>query len=244
MRRSDIHHLVVMDASQILGILSDRDAGSRRGASVRAGHTVADLMTTHVVTRSPTDTIRSAANLMRGRTIGCLPIVKRPRLVGIVTVSDLLVLEPPRTGASHTVNAATQSHPGKGCLTASRECSSAYLPVVLNGQLLVDSRPQYPRRHAAVQGVIAFGCSAMLWSGLNSRPCRPRSRSEPSPPIIVGYPDPRRSGASCADLANGHTYAHGVRTTMRSSCSRTVPDEIAPTGSSEVSKGAHPLCSA
>ena len=92
MRRGDIHHLVVMDGSKILGILSDRDAGSRRGASLRAGHTVADLMTTQVVTRSPTDTIRSAANLMRGRTIGCLPILNRGRLVGIVTVSDLLEL--------------------------------------------------------------------------------------------------------------------------------------------------------
>ena len=90
MRRQHIHHLVVMEGSQILGILSDRDAGSRAGASIRAGRTVADLMTKQVVTRAPTDTIRSAANVMRGRTIGCVPIVDRGQLVGIVTVSDLL----------------------------------------------------------------------------------------------------------------------------------------------------------
>ncbi len=90
MRRKSIHHLVVMQGSQILGILSDRDAGSRAGATIRVGHTVADLMTKQVVTRAPTDTIRSAANVMRGRTIGCVPIVDRGRLVGIVTVSDLL----------------------------------------------------------------------------------------------------------------------------------------------------------
>ena len=92
MRRKGIHHLVVMQGSQILGILSDRDAGSRAGASIRAGHTVADLMTKQVVTRAPTDTVRSAVNVMRGRTIGCVPIVDRGRLVGIVTVSDLLDL--------------------------------------------------------------------------------------------------------------------------------------------------------
>ena len=45
MRRKSIHHLVVVQGSQILGILSDRDVGGRAGASIRAGHTVADLMT-------------------------------------------------------------------------------------------------------------------------------------------------------------------------------------------------------
>ena len=33
-----------------------------------------------------------AANLMRGRTIGCVPVVEGRRLVGIVTASDLLQL--------------------------------------------------------------------------------------------------------------------------------------------------------
>ena len=92
MRRKGIHHLVVMQGSRILGILSDRDAGSRAGANIRADRTVADLMTKPVVTRAPTDTIRSAASVMRGRSIGCLPIVDQARLVGIVTVSDLLQL--------------------------------------------------------------------------------------------------------------------------------------------------------
>ena len=92
MRRKEIHHLVVMEGARIVGVLSDRDVGGRVGASLLAGRTVADLMSRHVVTRSPTDTVRSTANAMRGRTIGCLPIVDRGRLVGIVTVSDLLEL--------------------------------------------------------------------------------------------------------------------------------------------------------
>ena len=92
MRRKRIHHLVVMEGAQIVGVLSDRDVGSRIGANLRAGRTVADLMTRHVVIRSPSDTVRSTANAMRGRTMGCMPIVDRGRLVGIVTVSDLLEL--------------------------------------------------------------------------------------------------------------------------------------------------------
>ena len=90
MRRKRIHHLVVTTGTEIVGVLSERDTGSRLGARARVGHTVADFMTSPVVTVGRTDTIRVVANLMRGRTIGCVPVVDGERLVGIVTVSDLL----------------------------------------------------------------------------------------------------------------------------------------------------------
>ena len=41
-------------------------------------------MTQSVVTVQPDETIRKVANLMRGRTIGCVPVVKGQRLQGIV----------------------------------------------------------------------------------------------------------------------------------------------------------------
>ena len=92
MRRNRIHHLVVTDSSGVVGVLSDRDAGGPRGGGVRAGHMVAELMTPHAVTIDWEETVRKAANLMQGRTIGCLPVTKQGRLVGIVTVSDLMQL--------------------------------------------------------------------------------------------------------------------------------------------------------
>jgi len=92
MRRKQIRHLVVMTDSEIVGVVSDRDIGSRAGAAVRSGRSVGDLMTRKVVTIGPTETVRAAANLMRGRTIGCLPVVDRGRIAGMITVSDLLML--------------------------------------------------------------------------------------------------------------------------------------------------------
>jgi acetoin utilization protein AcuB len=92
MRRKRVHHLIVMNGREIAGVLSDRDAAGRAGASVRAGRTVAELMSANVAVAAPTDTIRSVANLMRGRTIGCVPVVDKGRLVGIVTLFDLLQL--------------------------------------------------------------------------------------------------------------------------------------------------------
>lgn len=90
MRTREVRHLVVMDGRHVEGVLSDRDLGGRSGGSVRRGRTVADLMSRHVVEAGPTTTIRQAANLMRGRTIGCLPVVEDGRVVGIVTITDIL----------------------------------------------------------------------------------------------------------------------------------------------------------
>lgn len=92
MRLHRIHHLVVIGGNRVLGVLSDRDAGGRRGAQLRATSSVADLMTAPAVTVDPATTVRQAANLMRGRSIGCLVVANAGRPMGIVTVSDLLDL--------------------------------------------------------------------------------------------------------------------------------------------------------
>ena len=95
MKLKGIRHLVVKSDSELVGVLSQRDLGVPDQYDFREKRRVAELMTTQVVTASPDMSVRQAANLMRGRTIGCLPVVAkghRSRLVGIVTVSDLLEL--------------------------------------------------------------------------------------------------------------------------------------------------------
>lgn len=90
MRQKGVHHLVVKEGSDVVGLLSERDTGGRRGTSVRSGRTAADLMAQHVVTVRPTATVRQAANLLRGRSIGSLVVTDGGRVVGILTVTDLL----------------------------------------------------------------------------------------------------------------------------------------------------------
>jgi CBS domain-containing protein len=92
MHLHSIRHLVVTEGRRIVGIISERDLGGGRGAAVRANRTVADLMTTSVVTVPPTTPVRKAANLMRGRSIGCVVVAGRAGVVGIVTTADLLTL--------------------------------------------------------------------------------------------------------------------------------------------------------
>ena len=91
MHSNRIHHLAVFDNGELVGIVSDRDLGGPKiGAST--GKKVRDLMTSGIVSASPRSTVREAANLLRGRAIGCLPVLDHGKLVGIVTVSDLLEL--------------------------------------------------------------------------------------------------------------------------------------------------------
>jgi len=92
MRNQRIRHLVVVDGHRLVGVLSERDLGGARGGVLRAGKTVRDLMSRHTVSAAPVTTVRQAANLMRARTIGCLPVMESGRLVGIVTLTDLLEL--------------------------------------------------------------------------------------------------------------------------------------------------------
>ena len=89
MRRRRIRHLVVMEGSRVAGVLSQRDIAS---AEARAGRVVLDLMSAPAVTAEPTTTVREAANLLRGRTLGCLPVLAKGKLLGIVTTTDLLEL--------------------------------------------------------------------------------------------------------------------------------------------------------
>jgi acetoin utilization protein AcuB len=87
MRQKRIRHLVAMRDGVVAGVVSDRDL---RGVS--SDRRVEDVMSTPAVSAVAGMTVRKAANLLRGRTIGCLPVVEDGRLVGIVTTSDLLEL--------------------------------------------------------------------------------------------------------------------------------------------------------
>ncbi len=86
-RRYDIHHLVVVDRKNVIGLIADRDL-----MDVGDDTLVQRAMAHPPVTISPNETIRKAAALMTGHVIGSLPVVDDGKLVGIVTTFDLLNL--------------------------------------------------------------------------------------------------------------------------------------------------------
>jgi ribosome-associated translation inhibitor RaiA len=80
----------VTSNGDLAGVISERDLGGAHGEAFRKSRSVQDLMNPRVVSAQPTMTLRQAANLMRGRTIGSLPVLEDGHIVGIVTATDVL----------------------------------------------------------------------------------------------------------------------------------------------------------
>lgn len=87
MRRRRIHHLVVVKGRHVVGMISEAALQARLAEGVAM---VQDAMFRHILVASPDMTIIQAARMMRGRPEGALPVFAGHRLVGIVTISDLL----------------------------------------------------------------------------------------------------------------------------------------------------------
>ena len=84
--------VLVMDGTSVVGVVSERDVV--RGLAGHQGEVLAlrarDIMTSPVITISPADTVAGAMELMTGRRIRHLPVVESGRLVGLVSIGDLV----------------------------------------------------------------------------------------------------------------------------------------------------------
>ena len=101
MRLGRIRHLPILSRGRLVGILSQRDLFRAAVSSVLqvARPTerewlgkipVAAVMTPDPFTVGPETSVRTAVAVMMERKIGCLPVVDRGQLVGIVSETDCL----------------------------------------------------------------------------------------------------------------------------------------------------------
>lgn len=104
LEKNRINQLPVVQNERLVGIVTDRDIRSAAravqiAAFAAARHPVQSdpdrtpieqVMSANVITLKPTDTIETAARLMRQKRIGSVPIVENGVLRGILTRSDLL----------------------------------------------------------------------------------------------------------------------------------------------------------
>ena len=102
MKASRIRHMPILDDDgRLVGILSQRDLflnalvralgfGTVAGDKARDRILVKEVMTSEVVTTTPDTPLPEAAQVMVERKIGCLPVIERDALVGILTESDFV----------------------------------------------------------------------------------------------------------------------------------------------------------
>jgi CBS domain-containing protein len=92
LHRYNVGALPVVDGGDLVGIVSERDVVRQlheRGSALLEV-TVADLMTTDVITCSPRDKAADLARVMTERRIRHLPVCDDRGLIGIVSIGDLV----------------------------------------------------------------------------------------------------------------------------------------------------------
>lgn len=102
MRWAEVRHLPIVRGDALLGVISERDVlrrlsevGRERGSREEAG----TVMSSPPITIGSDEPVDAAVEMILGRRIGCLPVIERSGLIGIVTRSDLLDREASATAA-------------------------------------------------------------------------------------------------------------------------------------------------
>jgi CBS domain-containing protein len=103
MKLGRIRHLPVVAGKKLVGILSERDLF--RSSLVEAlGHEpsrtrefmkavrIQDIMVKNVITLRPEAAVQEAVELMLTHKIGCIPVVEKGELLGLITETDILRL--------------------------------------------------------------------------------------------------------------------------------------------------------
>ena len=93
--------LIVKSGGKLGGIITDRDIlvliadGSHRNIDL---YKVKDAMTDYVITIGPDKPVEKAVQVMRENRIKKIPVLDDDRLVGIITMSDVIWAQPKMVG--------------------------------------------------------------------------------------------------------------------------------------------------
>ena len=92
MVENNVSSLMVVDDEKLIGIFTERDYARKvilKGKSSK-DTAIGDIMTSEVITVTPDTTIDECMQLMTGKFIRHLPVVENDKLVGIVSIGDVV----------------------------------------------------------------------------------------------------------------------------------------------------------
>jgi CBS domain-containing protein len=92
MAAAEVSALLVLDEERLTGIVTERDYARKvilKGKSSRDTR-VDEIMTAHLVTIDPETTLQECMSLMTTRRVRHLPVLEGGRLVGIISIGDVV----------------------------------------------------------------------------------------------------------------------------------------------------------
>lgn len=92
MAEHDVGSLLVMKAGKVVGLFTERDFARKVAlhGQAFAGSSVGDMMTEEVLYVTPDTTVEECMALMTEKHTRHLPVLENDRLVGIVSIGDVL----------------------------------------------------------------------------------------------------------------------------------------------------------
>ena len=92
MAEKNVGALLVMDGDVLRGIMSERDYARKVILLGKSSHELAvrDIMSDKVVSVTPKQTVDDCMALMTGRRIRHLPVLDNGRVVGVLSIGDLV----------------------------------------------------------------------------------------------------------------------------------------------------------
>ncbi|GAA5010094.1 CBS domain-containing protein [Acinetobacter puyangensis] len=84
--------LVVTEQENVMGIVSERDYARKVALMERSSYdtSVSDIMTHKVITVEPKNTVDECLKLMTNRHLRHLPVLENGKLIGLVSIGDLV----------------------------------------------------------------------------------------------------------------------------------------------------------
>ena len=92
MAEKHIGALLVLEGDHLAGIFSERDYAREVMLKGRSSKTsfIKEVMTTNVISVSPKQTVEECMSLMSGKRVRHLPVVENGKVIGILSIGDLV----------------------------------------------------------------------------------------------------------------------------------------------------------
>jgi CBS domain-containing protein len=92
MAEKNVGALLVMEGNQLIGIFSERDYARKVALKGESSHHIAirNVMTSGVISVTPDQSIEDCMALMTGKHIRHLPVLENSKLVGLISVGDIV----------------------------------------------------------------------------------------------------------------------------------------------------------
>lgn len=90
--KHDIGVLMVLEGTNLVGIISERDVVRKMAKSGKAdlNTPVRDYMTTNIFFVEPTNSVEECMKLMTSKHIRHLPVMDKDKVVGVISINDLV----------------------------------------------------------------------------------------------------------------------------------------------------------